>query len=87
MSILRGIALRCRRFEFCPEITAKVRRAGYSIHEAPISYNARGVADGKKIRSRDGFEALWTLLRYRLVKRSSFLDAQGRVPAVDTTIT
>ena len=64
-SILRNLSLRCRRFEFCPEVTAKVRRLGYSIHEVPISYNARGIAEGKKIRARDGFEALWTLIRYR----------------------
>jgi dolichol-phosphate mannosyltransferase len=68
LSILRKVTLRCRRFEFCPEVTAKLRRAGYSIHEVPISYNARGIADGKKIRARDGFEALWTLIRYRYGK-------------------
>jgi glycosyltransferase involved in cell wall biosynthesis len=66
MSVLRTIRLSCRRFEFCPEVTAKLCRAGYAIHEVPISYNARGIADGKKIRARDGFEALWTLVRYRL---------------------
>jgi hypothetical protein len=58
--------LQCRRFEFCPEVTAKARRLGYRIHEVPVSYNGRGIADGKKIRPRDGFEDLWTLLRYRL---------------------
>lgn len=67
INILRTISLRCRRFEFCPEVTAKLRRAGHAIHEVPISYNARGIADGKKIRARDGFEALWTLVRYRLL--------------------
>jgi len=64
MSCLRKISLTCRRFEFCPEVTAKLCRAGYAIHEVPISYNPRGIADGKKIRARDGFEALWTLVRY-----------------------
>ena len=64
-SVLRGIRLECRRFEFCPEVTAKLRRLGYRIHEVPVSYNARGIAEGKKIRSRDGWEALWTLLRHR----------------------
>jgi dolichol-phosphate mannosyltransferase len=83
MSALHGINLRCRRFEFCPEVTAKLRRAGYAIHEVPISYNARGIRDGKKIRARDGFEALWTLLRYRFSlhgKRDSALrgDAINR---------
>jgi hypothetical protein len=46
-------------------VTAKVRRLGHVIHEVPISYNARGVLEGKKIRWQDGVEALWTLLRYR----------------------
>jgi len=70
--VLRGLELECRRFEFCPEVTAKVRRLGYSIREVPIRYNARGIADGKKIRARDGFEALWTLIRYRFAPRSRF---------------
>ena len=65
IGVLRRIRLECRRFEFCPEVTAKVRRLGYRIHEVPVSYNARGIADGKKIRARDGFDALWTLIRYR----------------------
>jgi dolichol-phosphate mannosyltransferase len=63
--VLRDLPLQCRRFEFCPEVTAKLRRRGYRIHEVPISYNARGIAEGKKIRARDGFEALWTLVRNR----------------------
>jgi glycosyltransferase involved in cell wall biosynthesis len=71
MSVVRKISLSCRKFEFCPEVTAKLRRAGCAIHEVPISYNARGIADGKKIRARDGFEALWTLVRYRFVKNDS----------------
>jgi glycosyltransferase involved in cell wall biosynthesis len=69
-TVLRRIHLKCRRFEFCPEVTAKARRLGFSIHEVPVSYNARGIAEGKKIRARDGWEALWTLLRYRFVPRA-----------------
>jgi glycosyltransferase involved in cell wall biosynthesis len=65
MALLREIPLSCRRFEFCPEVTAKLRRRGVRIHEVPITYNARGIAEGKKIRARDGFHALWTLFRYR----------------------
>ena len=67
-SILRAIHLECRHFEFCPEVTAKARRLGHRIHEVPIGYNARGIAEGKKIRARDGFEALWTLLKFRYAK-------------------
>jgi dolichol-phosphate mannosyltransferase len=68
ISLLRGVTLKCRRFEFCPEVTAKLRRRGHRIHEVPIQYNARGIAEGKKIRARDGWEALWTLLRYRFTR-------------------
>jgi len=73
MEALRRLRLECRRFEFCPEVTAKLRRLGYRIHEVPIGYNARGIADGKKIRARDGFQALWTLIKYRFAPRSSLL--------------
>ncbi len=71
-SILRDLALECRRFEFCPEVTAKVARLGFKIAEVPISYNARGIAEGKKIRARDGFAALWTLIKYRFVPVAHF---------------
>lgn len=64
--VIRSIPLRCERFEFCPEITAKVRRRGIRIHEVPISYHARSVGAGKKIRWWDGVAALWTLVKYRL---------------------
>ena len=76
-SILREMSLECRRFEFCPEVTAKVRRLGYRIHEEPISYNARGIADGKKIRARDGFDALWTLIKFRFTSRRAILRAEA----------
>ncbi len=70
--LVKSIRLRCMRFEFCPEITAKVRRLGRRIHEVPISYNPRGIADGKKIRARDGYHALWTLIRYRFTPLRTF---------------
>jgi len=55
----------CTGFEFCPEITAKILRQGHTIKEVPIHYRPRSVAEGKKIRWRDGAVALWTLLKYR----------------------
>jgi len=63
--VLKSIPLRCERFEFCPEVTAKLCRMGYRIHEVTIRYNGRGIAEGKKVRARDGIAALWTLIRYR----------------------
>jgi glycosyltransferase involved in cell wall biosynthesis len=62
---LRAMDLKCEGFEFCPEVTAKACRMGLSIREVPISYNARTVAEGKKIRWRDGLSALATLWRWR----------------------
>ena len=65
---LLGLDLRCQRFEFCPEVTAKLLRSGVRIQEVPVRYNPRTVEQGKKITWRDGFEALYTLLRYRLMR-------------------
>ena len=79
-AVLKEMPLQCHGFEFCPEVTAKVRLLGYEIREVPISYNARGVAEGKKIRARHGFEALWTLIRYRFASRERLL-AQAKAPA------
>jgi glycosyltransferase involved in cell wall biosynthesis len=75
-SVLRDLRLECRRFEFCPEVTAKLRRLGHNIREVPIRYNPRGIAEGKKIRFADGLEALWTLLKYRFVSRKSLVRQQ-----------
>ena len=79
-SVIQRMRLSAKRFELCPELTAKVCRLGYRIHEVPISYNARGIAEGKKIRARDGFEALWTLIRYRFtpLDRISAVSRAGR---------
>ncbi len=65
--VLDNINLKCTGFEFCPEFTAKVLKKGYSIKELPISFKPRFKEDGKKVRWRDGFEALWTLFKYRFV--------------------
>ena len=72
--VLRQLRLTCRRFEFCPEVTAKVRRLGYVIHEVPIRYHPRSVEQGKKIRWWDGVSALWTLAKYRLVRKASLVN-------------
>ncbi len=53
------------RFQIEPEITAKILRRGVRIYEVPISYSGREFEEGKKITWRDGFSALWTLVKYR----------------------
>lgn len=65
-TLIKSISLKCRRFEFCPEVTAKIAKRNIKIHEVPITYQGRPKADGKKIGVKDGFEALWTLIKYRI---------------------
>lgn len=65
--IVKDIPLRSRRFEFEPEITAKILKRGYRIFEVPISYYGREYHEGKKIGWRDAPIAFWTLLKYRFV--------------------
>jgi glycosyltransferase involved in cell wall biosynthesis len=64
-AILQSMPLRCDRFDFEPEITAKVLKRGYRIYEVPIYYAGRDYAEGKKITWRDGVTALWALIRFR----------------------
>jgi glycosyltransferase involved in cell wall biosynthesis len=63
---LDGIRLRCVGFDFEPEITAKLLRAGRRIVEVPIGYQPRRVDEGKKIRWIDGVDAIYTLIKCRL---------------------
>lgn len=65
--IIKGMRLRSHRFDFEPEVTAKVLKRGIRIFEVPISYYGREYSEGKKIGVKDGFVALWTLLKYRFV--------------------
>ena len=62
-SVLEDIHLECRRFEFCPEFTGKVMKKGHAITEVPISYNPRGILEGKKIKASDGFVAMLWLFK------------------------
>jgi len=65
--VLKSLDLKCTGFDFCPEVTAKVRKRGYTIVEVPISYRGRTTDEGKKIRWHDGLRAFLTLIKYRLV--------------------
>jgi len=65
--VIRNIQLKCKRFEFCPEITAKLCKKGYRIHEVPISYMGRTFQEGKKINWQDGIQAIYTLIKYRFM--------------------
>jgi len=63
--ILCSIKLDYERFEFCPEVTAKVSKLGYKIKELPMNYYPRSFAEGKKLGWQDGLKALWVLVKYR----------------------
>mgnify|MGYP000586759703 CR=1 FL=1 len=68
--LLRSLRLSCERFEFCPEVTAKLARRGEPIVEVPIRYYPRHKDEGKKIGWRDAVEAVWTLLKLRFAPRT-----------------
>ncbi len=74
-SLLAQISLECRRFEFCPEVTAKLCRMSEKIAEVPICYAPRSAGEGKKIRHSDGWLAIWTLLRYRFSRMANWANA------------
>lgn len=65
--LLQSINLRANRFDFEPEITAKILKTGVRIYEVPISYAGRESNEGKKISWKDGLPALWSLVKYRFV--------------------
>lgn len=68
-SVLEGMELTCRRFEFCPEFTGKALVRGHRIIEVPVKFTARSFEQGKKIGWRDFVVAVYTLLRIRLTER------------------
>lgn len=63
--VIEKMKIRSKRFDFEPEFTAKVLKRNYRIFEVPISFNPRDYSQGKKIKLKDAFEAVWTLLKYR----------------------
>jgi glycosyltransferase involved in cell wall biosynthesis len=64
--VIQSINLRSNRFGIEPEITAKIAKRGYRVYEVPISYYGRDYWEGKKINWKDGFSAIWTILKYGL---------------------
>ncbi len=78
-SLLAEVSLECRRFEFCPEVTAKLCRMGEKIAEVPIAYAPRSAGEGKKIRHADGWLAIWTLIRHRFTRRASWAGSDRDV--------
>jgi glycosyltransferase involved in cell wall biosynthesis len=67
-SLLDGVVLESDRFGIEPELTARFARQKARIYEVPISYHGRTYAEGKKIGWKDGFAALWAIVRYNLLR-------------------
>ena len=65
---IAGVRLRCVGFDFEPELTAKLLRAGRRIVEVPVRYNPRRADEGKKIRWTDGVDAVYALVKCRLAR-------------------
>lgn len=63
--LLKELNLRCERFDFCAEVTAKLGKGKHKIIEVPISYNPRSRVQGKKIQLKDGLKAAWLLIKYK----------------------
>lgn len=63
--VINSFEIKSNRFEFEPEITAKILKNGFKIREVPIKVTVRGYDEGKKITWKDGFSALWALIKYR----------------------
>jgi glycosyltransferase involved in cell wall biosynthesis len=68
VEVLRSMTLKSDSFGIEPELTAKIFKRGYRVYEVPITYDGRTYDEGKKITWRDGFVALWVLLKYRFTE-------------------
>jgi glycosyltransferase involved in cell wall biosynthesis len=66
-SVVENMSLHAHGFEFEPEFTAKILKRKARIYEVPITFNPRDYSEGKKIKMRDAFIAMWTLVKYRFV--------------------
>lgn len=80
--VLERVSLRCVGFDIEPEITARVLQAGFRIVEIPVAYNPRRKDEGKKISWTDGIDALYTLVRCRLLPQRGRTAASPR-PSAD----
>lgn len=65
--VVADIKIHAKRFDFEPEFTAKILKKNVRVFEVPITFNPRDYSEGKKIKMRDAFEAVWTLIKYRFV--------------------
>jgi hypothetical protein len=67
VDVIKNLQIKSNRFNFEPEITAKILKRKHKLYEMPISYYGSDFSEGKKITWRDGFAAIWALIKYRFV--------------------
>jgi len=72
--VIKNIEIQANHFDIEPEITARILKRGIKIREIPISYNPRSIEEGKKINWKDGLQAIWTLIYWR-VKRDQEVNS------------
>lgn len=77
--LIKQIGFSGNRFEWEPEITAKLLRRGVHIHEVPITYHPRSSSDGKKLGASDGIQAVWTLLKLRFSQKTMIDQPLGPI--------
>ena len=65
--LMKSLDLQADKFDLEPEITCKILRRHIHIFEVPISYIGRTFEEGKKITWRDGFGAVWMILKLRVI--------------------
>lgn len=66
--VIKNIQIEANHFDFEPEVTARILKKGIRIKEIPISYTPRSIEEGKKINWKDGLQAIWTLIYWRVRK-------------------
>lgn len=66
--VIKQIKVEENGFGFCPEVTARVSKLGVRVREVPVSYHGRTVAEGKKIRIKDGWNALQCIIKYNFFR-------------------
>lgn len=80
--VVRNLRLRCVEFDFEPEFTAKVSQLGYIVHEVPISYTPRRINEGKKISTKDGLDAVSTLIKNKLFPKPTRINGLSLFPSL-----
>ena len=83
--VIRNIHIEEQRFGFEPEITAKIAKMGCAVYEVGIAYYGRTYEQGKKISTKDGFAALWYIVKYNLL--TTLRASYAQIPQLEGMLT